>query len=79
MGLPHFKYASENGNSTAIKHFKVEIPNLKEGKQAYQKKLKEEKKKGNEAAKVPSILHDTSGRPATNTSWTGRQINFPPS
>ena len=42
MGLPHFKYASENGNSTAIKHFKVEIPNLKEGtvrtfKQAYQK------------------------------------------
>lgn len=33
-------------------------------KQAYQKNLKEEKKRGNEAAKVLSISHNTHGWPS---------------
>ena len=42
------KYASENGNSKAINHFKEELPTLKEStvrtfKQAYEKRLHEEK------------------------------------
>ena len=42
------KYASENGNSKAINHFKEELPTLKEStvrtfKQAYEKRLREEK------------------------------------
>ena len=42
------KYASENGNSKAICHFKKELPALKEStvrtfKQAYEKRLKEER------------------------------------
>ena len=40
------KYASENGNSKAICHFKKELPALKEStvgtfKQAYEKRVKE--------------------------------------
>lgn len=62
------RYASENGNSKAIKHFKAQIPTLKESavrtfKQAYEKKLKEERKKGNTEAQVLAIPHDTRGRP----------------
>lgn len=44
------KYASDNGNSKAINHFKEELPTLKEStvrtfKQAYEKRLREERKK----------------------------------
>lgn len=62
------KYASENGNSKAINHFKGELLTLKEStvrtfKQGYGKKLREEKRKGNAVAEVVAIPHDTRGRP----------------
>ena len=63
------KYASENGNSKAINHFKEELPTLREStvrtfKQAYQKRLREEKKKGNTDVTVIATLSDTRGRPS---------------
>ena len=62
------KYTSENGNSKAINHFKEELPTLKEStlrtfKQAYEKRLREEKKKGNIGATITAIPGDTRGRP----------------
>ena len=62
------KYASENGNSKAINHFKEELSTTKEStvrtfKQAYEKRLREEKKKGNIGATITAILSDTRGRP----------------
>lgn len=62
------KYASENGNSKALKKFKAEVPNLKEStvrsfKQAYERKLKEVTKKRNVEAQVLAIPSDTRGRP----------------
>ena len=64
------KYASENGNSKAINHFKEELPILKEStvrtfKQAYEKRLGEEKKKGNTDATAigrPPILRDLDSK-----------------
>ena len=75
------KYASENGNSKAIKHFKAQITNLKEStvgtfKQASEKKLREERKKGNEVAKVLSVLHDTRGRPPALHELDGKLISL---
>ena len=63
------RYASENGNSKAINHFKEELPTLREStvrtfKQAYQKRLREEKKKGNTDVTVIATLSDTRGRPS---------------
>ena len=62
------KYASANGNSKAINHFKEELPTLKEStvrtfKRAYEKILREEKKKGKTDATVIAIPSDTRGRP----------------
>ena len=62
------KYASENGNSKALKKFKAEVPNLKEStvrsfKQAYERTLKEVTKKRNVEAQVLAIPSDTRGRP----------------
>ena len=62
------KYASANGNSKAINRFKEELPTLKEStvrtfKRAYEKRLREEKKKGNTDATVIAIPSDTRGRP----------------
>ena len=62
------KYASANGNSKAINHFKEELPTLKESsvrtfKRAYEKRLREEKKKGKTDATVIAIPSDTRGRP----------------
>ena len=62
------KYASENGNSKANNHFKEELPTLKEStvrtfKQAYEKRLWEEKKKDNIGATITAILSDTRGWP----------------
>ena len=62
------KYASENGNSKAMNHFKEEFPTLKEStvrtfKQAYEKSLREENKKGNTDATVIATPSDTRGRP----------------
>ncbi|KAM7429608.1 hypothetical protein ABFA07_019556 [Porites harrisoni] len=57
------KYASENGNSKALKKFKAEVPNLKEStvqsfKQAYGTKLKEvEKKRNAQVLAIPSDTH----------------------
>lgn len=58
------KYASENDNSKAICHFKKELPALKEStvrtfKQAYEKRLKEERRKGNTEANIVAtrIIH----------------------
>ena len=61
------KYASENGNSKALKQFKAEVPNLKEStvrsfKQVYVK-VKELRKKRNVEAQVLAIPSDTRGRP----------------
>ena len=63
-----WKYASANGNSKAINHFKEELPTLKEStvrtfKRAYEKRLREEKKKGKTDATVIAIPSDTRGRP----------------
>ena len=60
------KYASENGNSKAINHFKEDLPTLKEStartfKRAYEKRLRAEKKKGNTDATVIAIPSDTCG------------------
>ena len=57
-----------NGNSKAINHFKEELPTLREStartfKQAYEKRLREEKKKGNIGATITAIPSDTRGRP----------------
>ena len=54
------KYASENGNSKAINHFKEDLPTLKEStvrtfKQAYEKRLREEKRR-------PPILRDLDSK-----------------
>ena len=62
------KYASENGNSKAINQFKEELPTLKEStvrtfKRAYEKRLREKKKKGKTEAPVIAIPSDTRGRP----------------
>ena len=62
------KYASANGNSKAINHFKEELPTLKEStvrtfERAYEKILREEKKKGKTDATVIAIPSDTRGRP----------------
>ena len=62
------KYASANGNSKAIDHFKEELPTLKEStvrtfKRAYEKRLREEKKKGKTDATVIAIPSDTRRRP----------------
>ena len=62
------KYASANGNSKAINHFKEELPTLKEStvrtfKRAYEKRVREEKKKGKTDATVIAIPSDTRGRP----------------
>ena len=62
------KYASENGNSKAINQFKEELPTLKEStvrtfKRAYERRLREEKKKGKTDATVIAIPSDTHGRP----------------
>ena len=62
------KFSSENGNSKAINHFKEELPTLKEStvrtlRQAYEKRLREEKKKGNIDATITAIPSDTRGRP----------------
>ena len=62
------KYASANGNSKAINHFKEELPTLKEStvrtfKRAYEKRLREKKKKGKTEAPVIAIPSDTRGRP----------------
>ena len=58
------KYASENGNSKAINHFKEDLPTLKEStartfKRAYEKRLRAEKKKSNTDANVIAIPSDT--------------------
>ena len=55
------KYASENGNSKAISHFKEELPTLKKStvrtsKQAYEKRLPQERKKGNIGATITAVL-----------------------
>ena len=57
----------ENGNSKALKQLKAEVPNLKEStvrsfKQAYERKLKEVRKKRNVEAQVLAIPSDTRGR-----------------
>ena len=75
------KYASANGNSKAINHFKEELPTLKEGivrtfKRAYEKRLSEEKKKGNTDATVIAIPSDTLGRPPILWTWTVYQSLF---
>ena len=62
------KYATENGNSKAMNHFKEELPTLKEStvrtfKQACEKSLREENKKRNTDATVIAIPSDTRGRP----------------
>ena len=62
------KYASANGYSKAINHFKEELPTLKEStvrtfKRAYEKRLREEKKKVKTDATVIAIPSDTHGRP----------------
>ena len=58
------KYASENGYSKAINHFKEDLPTLKEStartfKRAYEKRLRAEKKKSNTDATVIAIPSDT--------------------
>ena len=62
------KYGSENGNSKAINHFTEELSTIKEStvrtfKQAYEERLREEKKKGNIGATITAIPSDTRGRP----------------
>ena len=88
------KYASENGNSKAINQFKEELPTLKESpvrtfKRAYERRLREEKKKGKTDATVIAIPSDTHGRPPIlcdldsilisllrNIRSRGRVVNF---
>ena len=67
------KNASENGNSKAINHFKEELPTLKEStvrtfKRAYERRLREENKKGKTEAPVIAIPSDSRGRPPVLTS-----------
>ena len=45
-------------------------------KQAYEKKLREERKKGNEAAEFLSIPHDTRGRPPALRELDGKLISL---
>ena len=75
------KYASENGNSKAICHFKKELPALKEStvrtfKQAYEKRLKEERRKGNTEAHIVAIPHDTRGRPPSLLELDSKLISL---
>lgn len=73
----HLLLFSENDNSKAIKHFKAQIPALKEHtvrtfKQSYEKKLKEERKRGNADAQDSSscypmqIIHEVVHRYVLN-------------
>lgn len=75
------KYASENGNSKAICHFKKELPALKEStvrtfKQAYEKRLKEERRKGNTEAHIVAIPHDTRGCPPSLLELDSKLISL---
>ena len=80
--VPRFpNMLSENGNSRAICHFKKELPTIKEStvrtlKQAYEKRLKEERRKGNTEGNIVAIPHDTCGRPPSLLEMGSKLISL---
>ena len=75
------KYAPEHGNSKGIGHFQADYPNLKEStvrtyKQAYKKKLEEQKRKGCLRQAVQVIPFEPQGRPPILLELDNKLVTF---
>ena len=73
------KYAVENGNTKAVKHFEKEFPNLREStvrnfKKKYYEKLSKERREGK--TEVLSLPSKVRGRPPILMELDGKLIRF---